>query len=117
MKKADTIDAINLALTDNPDIDFDVVPEDTDMKAKELTDLLSDINDAVAEAKKPPVVKIADVCRELKVDPKTVRARLRRLYAGDDADALPQPLTDSGQRWTFAEDDREAVKALVANAE
>jgi len=117
MKKLDLINAIDAELTANPDLDFDTVPEDTDMKVKDLKDLLSDIQDAVAEAAAPPVVKIAEVCRELNIDPKTVRARLRRLYAGDDAKDLPQPLTDAGQRWTFAEEDAEAVKALVANEE
>lgn len=114
-KKADIITNINSLITEHKLTKFDAVPEDTEMKVAELRDLLSDVEEAVAEATAPPVVKLAEVCRELGKDPKTVRARLRRVYAGEDAANLPQPIDDAGQRWTFREEDREAVVAMVTN--
>lgn len=114
MKKLTIIENINAAITEH-DLDFDIVAEDTKAKVAELKDLLADVEDAVAAATAPPVVKIADICRDAGKDPKTIRARLRRMYASDDAADLPQPIADSGQRWTFAEEDRDAVIALVTD--
>lgn len=115
MKKTDIITKINSLITEHMLEHFDAVPQDTDMKVAELRDLLTDVEVAVAEATAPPVVRLADVCKELGKDPKTVRARMRRLYADEDAADLPQPIADAGQRWTFAEEAREAVVALVLN--
>lgn len=112
MKKQTIITRINDAITEH-NLDFDLVEEDTKAKVGELKDLLADVEDAVAEATAPPVVKLSEICRAHDKDPKTVRSRFRRMYAGEDAADLPQPLPDSGQRWTFAEEDREAVEALV----
>lgn len=113
MKKNDMIATINTLIADNADIDFDQVPEDTKMKVSDLKDLLADVEDAVAEAAQPPVVKIADLAREVERDPKTVRAQLRRMYQKDDAADLPQPVEGAKQRWTFHEDDREAVLEMI----
>ena len=116
MKKSAIITKINGLLETNDEIDFDLVEEDTELKVAELKDLLSDVEDAVAEATKPPVVRVSDLCKEHDKDPKTVRARLRRLYDADDADPdLPEPIEGAKQRWTFAEESREAVTALVVN--
>ncbi len=114
MKKPEIIAKINKLIADH-DLDFDAVAEDTEAKVTELRDLLSDVEAAVAEKTAPPVVKLADICKELGKDPKTVRARMRRMYAGEDAANLPQPIADAGQRWTFPEDAREALVALVSN--
>lgn len=116
MKKSTIISRINDAITEH-DLNFDLVEEDTKAKVAELRDLLTDVEEAVAEVTAPPVVKLADVCKELGKDPKTVRARLRRMYAGDDAADLPQPIADAGQRWTFPEESRDAVVALVTGDE
>lgn len=115
MKKTTIIANINSLIADNELENFDAVAEDTEMKVAELRDLLSDVEEAVAEKTAPPVVKLADICKAHDKDPKTVRARLRRLYADEDAKDLPQPIADAGQRWTFNEEDREAVEALVLN--
>jgi hypothetical protein len=114
MKKAEIITAINTLITEH-DLDFDIVAEDSKAKVGDLKDLLADVEDAAREVAAPPVVRIADLCREAGKDPKTVRNRLRRLYSGDNAADLPQPLADAGQRWTFREEDREAVEALIIN--
>lgn len=111
MKKADIITRINSLITEH-DLDFDAVPEDTDTKVGELKDLLSDVEDAVQSA---TTITVAEIARELGKDPKSVRSRLRRLYDGEGAEDLPQPVKGAGNRWTFHEDDREAITALVAN--
>jgi hypothetical protein len=115
MKKLEIINAINDAITEH-NLDFDLVAEDTKEKVKALKDLLDDVNDAAAEAAKPPVVKLADLCKEAEKDPKTVRARFRRMYADENAKDLPQPIADSGQRWTYNEADRDAVMSLITDA-
>jgi hypothetical protein len=114
MNKSQKIERINSLIADNK-IDFDAVDPDVKMKASEVTDLLADVEEAVAELNAPPTVTVAALCKEAGKDPKTVRARLRRMYAADDTSDLPVPVTGK-QRWTFAEDDREAVEALIANA-
>ena len=116
MKKADYITKINAAITEHKlGKKFDAVPEDSDMGVKDLKALLSDVNDAAEAAQGPPTVTVAELCAELELEPKTVRARLRRLYADEDATDLPQPIDGAGQRWTFPEDQREALTALVKN--
>lgn len=115
MKKADYIAKINAAITEH-DVDFDLVEEDTKLKVPDLKDLLSDVEDKVAEANKPPTVTVAEIAKANDIDPKTVRARLRRLYDAEDADPdLPQPLEGAGNRWTFHEDLRDALTVLVVN--
>lgn len=117
MKKSKRITVINVLITDNPDINFDLVPEDTKEKANDLKALHDDIVEAIAEANKPPVVTLSEICKEEGKDPKTVRARTRRLYDCEDPDPdLPETLDGYGNRWTFHEDNREAVRALVLNA-
>lgn len=59
----------------------------------------------------PDVVTLADLARELGRNPKVIRAKLRRLYNGDNAE-LPTPI---GDRWTFARDAREAVLELIGS--
>ena len=113
MKKADKIIKINELITEHK-LDFDAVAEDTKMKASELTDLLADVQDAVDAATAPPTFTVSELCKEAGKDPKTVRARLRRLYAKDDVSDLPVPV-EGKQRWTFAEGDREAVAALITD--
>ena len=68
MKKSDIITNINSLIAEH-DLDFDAVDENTEMKVAELRDLLTDVEDAVAEVEAPPVVKLAEVCRELGKDP------------------------------------------------
>ena len=113
MKKTEIISAINTLITDH-DLDFDIVAEDTKDKVATLNDLLADVQDAAAEVTGPPTITVAALCKEAGKDPKTVRARLRRLYAKDETNDLPQPVSGK-QRWTFAEDDREAVELLIAD--
>ena len=116
MKKADIITKINTLLTDNPDLDYDEVAEDSKVKVAELKELLADVETDIAEAAKPPTVTVAEIAKANDKDPKTVRARLRRLYEAEDADPdLPQPIDGAGNRWTFHEDLRDAVTALVVN--
>lgn len=62
----------------------------------------------------PSKITIAALSRELKKDPKTVRARLRRLYDQDTDKVLPQPV-EGGQRWTFDVSKKDALLALIAN--
>ena len=114
MKRKDLITTINVLITDNPDIDFDAVPEDTKEKAKDLKAMLADVKEAVEEANAPATFKLSDVCKANDKDPKTVRARFRRLDKNDD-EALPPVVEGAKQRWTFLEDQREAVEALVIN--
>ena len=113
MNKNAMIAKINTAVADH-DLDFDKIAKDTDMTAAELKDLLADVNDAVAEATAPPTFRIADLCRDLERDPKAVRASLRRMYGKDDAASLPQPIADASLRWTYLEEDREAVTSLIS---
>lgn len=116
MKKADYITKINAAITEHKlGKKFDAVPEDTDTGVKDLKALLSDVNDAAEAAAGPPTVTVAEIAKAHDLDPKTVRARLRRLYKDEDATDLPQPIDGAGQRWTFPEDQREALEALVIN--
>ena len=109
MKKAQLIKTINSLITDN-DLDFD--PAAKDATVADLNDLLADVEDAVAEAAGPPVVKVADLARELGKDPKTVRARLRRMYKSDDAADLPQPIQVG--KWVYREEDRDALTELIS---
>lgn len=71
--------------------------------------------DAKAETK--PVVsgcKVADIARAHDMNPKMVRARLRRLYRNEETrKGLPTPITAG--TWTFAEKDRAAITKLVAS--
>ena len=60
-------------------------------------------------------VTLAALSRELKKDPKTVRARMRRMYDQDTDKKLPQPV-QGRQRWTFNVADRDALITLI-NAE
>lgn len=62
----------------------------------------------------PSKITIAALSRELGKDPKTVRARLRRLYDQDADKVLPQPV-EGGQRWTFDVSKKDALLALIAN--
>jgi Rieske Fe-S protein len=62
----------------------------------------------------PSKITIAALSRELQKDPKTVRARLRRLYDQDTDKVLPQPV-EGGQRWTFDVSKKDALLALIAN--
>ena len=113
MKKSTLIIKINSAITDH-DLDFDLVAEDTKDKVADLRDLLADVEDAVEEATAPPTVTVAELCKEAGKDPKTVRARLRRLYNAEDISDLPVPV-EGKQRWTYPEDAREAVMSLITN--
>lgn len=60
-------------------------------------------------------ITLAALSRELKKDPKTVRARMRRMYDQDTEKKLPQPV-QGRQRWTFNVADRDALITLI-NAE
>lgn len=72
---------------------------------------------APKEPKVPDATKVtlAALSRELKKDPKTVRARMRRMYDQDTEKKLPQPV-QGRQRWTFNVVDRDALISLI-NAE
>lgn len=74
------------------------------------------------EPKEPKVpdatkVTIAQLARELKQDPKAVRARLRRAYDQDTEKKLPQPVANARQRWTFDVKDRAALVAMLTPTE
>ena len=60
-----------------------------------------------------PRITVAALAKEAGKDPKAIRAKLRRMYAKDDANKLPQPVAGSKQRWTFAESQRDAVMAMI----
>lgn len=113
MKKAEIIAKANTLIAEH-NLDFDLVPEDSKIKVDELKDLLADLEEAVAEATAPPTVTVAEIARELDKDPKTVRARLRRLEKAED-NSIPPTIEGAKQRWTWNEEHREAVTALVAN--
>lgn len=112
MTKPKMIAAINAKITEH-NLDFDLVPEDTKEKAKDLKAMMSDVEDAVAIATAPPTVTLASIAKAEGKDPKTVRSRMRRLYKADDTSHLPQKLVAG--KWTFHIDDTEAVRALVLN--
>jgi hypothetical protein len=59
----------------------------------------------------PELVAVADIARELGLNPKVVRARLRRLYASGRISELPAPQTG----WTFLPRDREAITRIIKN--
>jgi hypothetical protein len=60
----------------------------------------------------PATFQLATLARDNGKNPKAVRGRFRKLYAGEKAHELPQTVK-GGSRWTFAETDREAVTALM----
>lgn len=64
----------------------------------------------------PTKFTIATLSRELGKDPKTVRARLRRLYDQDTEKKLPRPI-EGRQRWTFNVSDKDAMTKILASAE
>lgn len=64
----------------------------------------------------PTKFTIAMLSRELGKDPKTVRARLRRLYDQDTEKKLPRPI-EGRQRWTFNVSDKDAMTKILASAE
>jgi hypothetical protein len=57
--------------------------------------------------------KVAEFAKANEMDPKVVRAKLRRIYNAKDADksALPKPIKEGS--WVFAMSDAEAVQALI----
>lgn len=61
----------------------------------------------------PKTFKLADLAREMDKNPKAVRARFRKMYAGDNASDLPKQPVGGGSRWTYAASDRDAVVALM----
>lgn len=69
-----------------------------------------------AVADDPTKFTIAALSRELKKDPKTVRARLRRMYDQDTEKKLPRPI-EGRQRWTFNVSDKDAMTKILASAE
>lgn len=113
MKKSKMITKIN-GLIKKHKLDFDPAVDDTSVA--DLKALLSDVNDAVAEATAPPTFKLSELVAELEKDPKTIRARFRRLDNNND-ESLPPTVEGAKQRWTFLEKHRKAVTALVVNAE
>lgn len=70
--------------------------------------------ETTTEAKAPESqVKVTVLCKKHNLDPKRVRARLRRMYANpEQAAKLPKQLVEGS--WTFAEKDRKAVETLIA---
>lgn len=110
MKKTELIETTN-ALIKTHDLDFD--PATDDMKVADLKDLMSDVQDAVP-AEEAPSFTVAALCKDAGRDPKTIRAKLRRMYAKDDCE-LPQPIEGASQRWTFDEEHRDAITALISN--
>jgi hypothetical protein len=68
------------------------------------------------ETKNPEVMfKVAEFAKANEMDPKVVRAKLRRIYRAKDADLskLPQPIKEGS--WTFTMKDAEVVKALITS--
>lgn len=57
-------------------------------------------------------VKVTDICKKHGMNPKHVRARLRRIYRNpDNAGKYPKQLVPGS--WVFAEKDRKAAEAMV----
>lgn len=82
------------------------------MKTNKALKPLKEVNEKPATPMAPDGVRVADVARDLKLNPKQVRARLRKLYRDADVRAsLPAPVAN--HTWTFREEDRDAVVALI----
>lgn len=57
-------------------------------------------------------IKLADIARQNKVDPKTARRKFRKLYMDKKRNSsLPKPV----DRWEFDSKDKKAVERLIAN--
>lgn len=56
---------------------------------------------------------VADMARDLGIDPKTARARLRRAYLADDARELPEQL-ETG-KWEFNVADTDVIAAIISD--
>jgi signal recognition particle subunit SEC65 len=61
----------------------------------------------------PTKFTIAALARELEKDPKTVRARLRRMYDQDKDHVLPRPV-EGRQRWTYNVSDKDAMTKILS---
>lgn len=66
------------------------------------------------ETAKTDKVTIAAIAKSYKLNPKVIRARMRRLYASKTATNLPTPISKT--RWEFAAADRRRVEELVKAA-
>lgn len=72
--------------------------------------------DVVTETKNAEqTFKVAEFAKANEMDPKVVRAKLRRIYRAKDADlsALPKPIKEGS--WVFTMTDADAVKALITS--
>lgn len=57
-------------------------------------------------------ISVADIARAQGIRPETARAKLRRMYAGEDRDDLPEPIV--ADQWLFAMKDRRKVERLIS---
>ena len=60
------------------------------------------------------VVHVAQIARELRMNPKHVRARLRRLYRNNDA-RVRDLQTIANHTWSFSRENESRVRALIAS--
>jgi len=68
---------------------------------------------SATKTKKAPAPKtftVSDIAGD--ANKKVIRAKLRRMYAGENAATLPKPVSET--RWEFANKDRAKVRKLVA---
>ncbi|MCP4229920.1 MAG: hypothetical protein GY771_07195 [bacterium] len=63
---------------------------------------------------KPVTIGLADLARELDMNPKSVRSYFRRIYK-TDAKNLPKLVKGYNSRWTFQAKDRAAVLKIMRN--
>lgn len=57
-------------------------------------------------------IKLADIAREKRVDPKVARRKFRKLYQAKKKDpSLPKPIS----HWEFDGKDKRTIERLIAN--
>lgn len=72
--------------------------------------LIERIEELEADASpKMKIVKLADIARDLNMEPKAARARFRRIWKTKLAAVLP----DARKGWTFKASDRKLVVAIL----
>jgi hypothetical protein len=58
-------------------------------------------------------VSISEIAERARIDEKTARSRLRRLYRDKDESNLPERLSKT--RWKFSRPDAKVVKKLISD--
>lgn len=68
----------------------------------------------IVEKSNVDVVHVAQIARELRMNPKHVRARLRRMYRNNDA-RVANLQTIANHTWAFSRNDEKRVRDLIAS--